>query len=123
MDQNFTQELATWVLGIFTTLFGGLNIFQWFTLRSLKRIKTAEADKAEIQNLKDVIETIQSSMKSEIDRLRARVEEAEKRADEAEKRADEAEKRASENVHKYLSLCQKHDDLRKEFEDYKLAHK
>lgn len=111
-----TEQIIIWVLGVLSTLFGGLNIFQWITLRSYKRIKSAEADKAEIQNLKDVIETIQGSMQSEIERLRKRVEEA-------EKRAGEAEKRASDNADKYFALYQKYDTLREEFEAYKRNHK
>ena len=90
--------ILTWVLGILTTLFGGLNIFQWITLRSYKRVKAAEADRMEIDNLRSVID----SMQAEIGRLRTRL--------------DEAEKRAYENSNKYYALQQ-------EFEQYKLNHK
>ena len=93
-----TEQIITWVLGILTTLFGGLNIFQWITLRSYKRVKAAEADRQEIENLRLVID----SMQAEIGRL--------------QKRLDEAEKRAYENSNKYYSLQQ-------EFEQYKLNHK
>ena len=90
--------VLTWILGILTTLFGGLNIFQWITLRSYKRVKAAEADRMEIDNLRSVID----SMQAEIGRLRTRL--------------DEAEKRAYENSNKYYALQQ-------EFEQYKLNHK
>ena len=117
------EQVLTWILGFLTTLFGGLNIFQWITLKSYKRVKAAEADKMEISNLKDTIETIQNSMQAEIDRLQARVEKAEERADKAEERAEKAEQRAAENASKYLSLFEKHDALRTEFELYKSKHK
>lgn len=118
-----TEQIIIWALGIASTLFGGLNIFQWLTLKSYKRIKAAEADKSEIQNLRDTIETIQTSMQAEIDRLQSRVDKAEQRADKAEERAEKAEQRAAENASKYLSLFEKHDALRTEFENYKSTHK
>ena len=90
--------VLTWILGILTTLFGGLNIFQWITLRSYKRVKAAEADRMEIDNLRSVID----SMQAEIGRLRTRL--------------DEAEKRAYENSNRYYALQQ-------EFENYKQTHK
>ena len=93
-----TEQIITWALGIIATLFGGLNIFQWITLRSYKRVKAAEADRQEIENLQLVI----NSMQAEIGRLRERL--------------DEAEKRAYENSNRYYSLQQ-------EFENYKLNHK
>ena len=62
-----TEQIVTWILGIIATLFGGLNIFQWITLRSYKRVKAAEADRMEIENLRLVI----SSMQDEIKRLHA----------------------------------------------------
>ena len=92
------QQVLTWGLGILTTLFGGLNIFQWITLRSYKRVKAAEADRMEIENLQKVIE----SMQHEINRLRDRL--------------DVAEKRAQDNTDKYFAL-------QEEFEQYKLTHK
>lgn len=91
-------QILTWILGLMTTLFGGLNIFQWLTLRSYKRVKAAEADKSEIDVLRSIIE----GMQAEIGRLQTRL--------------DEAEKRAYENSNKYYSLQQ-------EFEQYKLTHK
>lgn len=118
-----TEQIITWVLGAIATLFGGLNIFQWITLKSYKRLKAAEADRSEIENLKTTIETIQNSMQAEIDRLQQRVEKAEERADKAEERAEKAEQRASENASKYLTLFEKHDALRTEFEKYKQEHK
>ena len=92
------DQVLTWILGILTTLFGGLNIFQWITLRSYKRIKAAEADKLEIENLRLVIQT----MKEEIARLQERVE--------------KAEQRAQDNYDNYTELQQ-------EFELYKSKHK
>ena len=62
-----TEQIVTWILGIIATLFGGLNVFQWITLRSYKRVKAAEADRMEIENLRLVI----SSMQDEIKRLHA----------------------------------------------------
>ena len=117
------QVILNWVLGVLSAVLGGANIFQWITLRSYKRVKAAEADKMEISNLKDTIETIQNSMQAEINRLQARVEKAEARADKAEDRAEKAEQRAAENASKYLSLFEKHDALRTEFETYKSTHK
>ena len=118
-----TDQIFIWILGIASTLFGGLNIFQWLTLKSYKRLKEAEADKTEISNLRETVETIQNAMQSEIDRLQKRVEKAEERADRAEERAQQAEQRAAENANKYLSLFEKHDALRTEFETYKQNHK
>ena len=60
-----TATIINWALGIVATLFGGLNIFQWITLKSYKRVKEAEADRMEIENLRLVMQ----SMKEEIDRL------------------------------------------------------
>lgn len=92
------EQIVTVILSILTTLFGGLNIFQWLTLRSYKRVKAAEADKSEIDALRSIID----GMQAEIGRLQLRL--------------DEAEKRAYENSNKYYSLQQ-------EFEQYKLTHK
>lgn len=99
------QEILTWALGILTTLFGGLNIFQWITLRSYKRVKAAEADKAEIEALRSVIE----GMQSEIGRLQQRVE--------------DADRRAMENSNKYNALYEQYYVLKDEFEKYKINHK
>ena len=93
---NMTEQIVIWVLGILSTLFGGLNIFQWLTLKSYKRVKRAEADRME--NLRLVIETMQS----EIGRLQLRVQ--------------EAERVAIENSNRYQSL-------QEEFEQYKINHK
>lgn len=93
-----SETVLTWILGILSTLFGGLNIFQWFTLQSYKRMRAAEADKSEIDALRSIID----GMQAEIGRLQTRL--------------DEAEKRAYENSNKYYTLQQ-------EFENYKLTHK
>lgn len=93
-----TEQIVIWALGILSALFGGLNIFQWLTLKSYKRVKKAEADRMEIENLRLVIDT----MRSEIGRLETRVQ--------------EAERVALENSNKYKSLQQ-------EFEQYKQNHK
>ena len=74
------QEIVITLLGILTTLFGGLNIFQWITLRSYKRVKAAEADKSEIDALRSIID----GMQAEIGRLQTRLDEAEKRASKAQ---------------------------------------
>ena len=90
--------ILTWLLGILTTLFGGLNIFQWITLRSYKRIKNYEADRAQIENLRLVI----SQLQGEVSRLEDRVKRAEENAD--------------ENYKRYTSL-------QEEFDNYKKNHK
>lgn len=92
------ETVLTWVFGILTTLFGGLNIFQWITLKSYKRVKAAEADRMDIENLQKII----NGMQAEIGRLQQRL--------------DEAEKRAYENSNRYYALQQ-------EFENYKQMHK
>lgn len=92
------ETVLTWVFGILTTLFGSLNIFQWITLRSYKRVKAAEADRMDIENLQKII----NGMQAEIGRLQQRL--------------DEAEKRAYENSNRYYALQQ-------EFENYKQTHK
>ena len=90
--------ILTWLLGILTTLFGGLNIFQWITLQSYKRIKNYEADRAQIENMRLVI----SQLQGEVLRLEERVKRAEDNAD--------------ENYKRYTSL-------QEEFEVYKSKHK
>lgn len=90
--------ILTWLLGILTTLFGGLNIFQWITLRSYKRIKNYEADRAQIENLRLVI----SQLQGEVSRLEDRVKRAEENAD--------------ENYKRYTTL-------QEEFDNYKKNHK
>lgn len=57
-----TATIINWALGIVATLFGGLNIFQWITLKSYKRVKEAEADRMEIENLRLVIQTMQGEI-------------------------------------------------------------
>jgi hypothetical protein len=99
------QELLTWVLGIIATLLGGVNILQWITLRSYKRLKSAEADKSEIEALRSIIDTMQA----EIGRLNQRVE--------------DADRRAMENSNKYLKLYEDYSVLKGEFEQYKVSHK
>lgn len=93
-----SEQVITWILGAFATLFGGLNIFQWITLRSYKRVKAAEADRQEIENLR----IIMSSMQGEIQRLQDRL--------------SRAEENANENYKRYVAL-------QNEFEKYKQNHK
>ncbi len=93
-----TEQIIIWALGILSTLFGGLNIFQWITLRSYKRLKNAEADRQEIDNLKTIINTLAE-------------------------RVTDAENRAAENARKYDALWEKYDKLRDEFEQYKIDHR
>ena len=90
---------------IFATLFGGLNIFQWLTLRSYKRLKAAEASASEIENLRTTIQLNQS----EINRL--------------EQRLNAAETREIAMQNRYEELFNKYSSLRDEFETYKLTHK
>lgn len=110
------ETVLTWVFGILTTLFGGLNVFQWITLRSYKRVKAAEADKADIDNLRAIIETMRQTHEAEMARL--------------ERRVQDAENRAITNANKYDDLRDKYDELRdkymaieNEFESYKQTHK
>lgn len=63
--------VLSWLFGIISTLLGGLNIFQWITLKSYKRVKEAEADRMEIENLRLVIQTMQG----EIQRLHKQYDE------------------------------------------------
>ena len=100
-----TEQIVIWILGVISTLFGGLNIFQWITLRSYKRLKNAEAYQAEINSLRTIIETNQS----EIKRLSERIE--------------EYDRRDTENTRRYDELYSKYDALRDEFEQYKIDHR
>lgn len=99
-----TEQIITWALGILATLFGGLNIFQWITLKSYKRLKAAEAETAEISSLSEIIKQNQA----EIGRLSQRLIDADRRATELE--------------NKYNALYDKYDKIRDEFEQYKLKH-
>ena len=99
------DQAVTWILGILTTLFGGLNIFQWITLNSYKRLKSAEAYQSEIEALRAIIE----ENRAEIGRLSQRLE--------------ACDRREIENNNRYDVLYQKYDALRDEFEEYKLKHK
>ena len=90
---------------IFATLFGGLNIFQWLTFRSYKRLKAAEADRSDIENLRTIIQENQA----EIGRLAQRIASADQRAI------------AQDN--RYSELERKYDALKTEFEEYKQTHK
>lgn len=100
-----TEQIIIWALGILSTLFGGLNIFQWITLNSYKRLKSAEAYQSEINSLRTIIETNQA----EIGRL--------------SKRLEAYDRREIENNSRYDELYRKYDQLRDEFEEYKSKHK
>lgn len=100
-----SEQVLTWILGILSTLFGGLNIFQWITLNSYKRLKSAEAYQSEINSLRSIIETNQA----EIGRLSQRLE--------------AYDRREIENNNRYDELYRKYDQLRDEFEEYKSKHK
>ena len=99
------QAILNFTLGVLTLLLGGLNIFQLLTFKAYKRQRNAEADKAEISSLSDIIKQNQA----EIGRLSERLTLADKRAVEQENR--------------YNSLYEKYDKMRDEFETYKLTHK
>lgn len=99
------SEILSWVLGILTTLLGGLNIFQLLTFRSYKRKANSEADQSEIKALRDIID----GMKEEIDRL--------------QKRVDDADSRAVRIGDKYNGLIEEYYKLKNEFEQYKISHK
>ena len=98
MQGDLLHMILEWVFGIATALLGGLNIFQWITLKSYKRVKEAEADSKDIENLRLIIQTMQE----QIDRLKERVE--------------DAEQRAQDNHDRYIAL-------QDEFDKYKAMHK
>ena len=98
-------DWSTIILGIITTLSGGLNIFQLLTFKAYKRQRNAEADKAEIESLSEIIKQNQA----EIGRLSQRLIDSDRRATELE--------------NKYNTLFDKYDKMRDEFENYKLTHK
>ena len=97
--------ILNWVLGIVTTLLGGLNIFQLLTFNAYKRQRNAEADQEEIKSLSEIIRQNQA----EIGRLSERL--------------TIADQRAMEQENKYNLLYDKYDKLRDEFEMYKSIHK
>lgn len=99
--------MSTWeiILAIVTLLLGGANIFQMLTFRAYKRQRNAEADRAEIDSLSEIIKQNQA----EIGRLSQRLL--------------LADKRAMEQEIKYNTLYEKYDRMRDEFEEYKLKHK
>ena len=51
-----------WILGIVSALLGGLNIFQLLTFRAYKRQRNAEADRAEIDSLSEIIKQNQAEI-------------------------------------------------------------
>ena len=99
--------MSTWeiILAIATLLLGGTNIFQMLTFRAYKRQRNAEADRAEIDSLSEIIKQNQA----EIGRLSQRLIDADRRTTEIE--------------NKYNALYDKYDRIRDEFETYKLNHK
>lgn len=99
--------MSTWeiILAIATLLLGGTNIFQMLTFRAYKRQRNAEADRAEIDSLSEIIKQNQA----EIGRLSQRLL--------------LADQRAMEQESKYNTLYEKYDRMRDEFEEYKLKHK
>lgn len=73
------------ILTFLTTLFGAGNVWQFFTLRSLRRVKTAEADQASIDTLNKVIaswEKNYDSLQNRYDRLNEKYEQAIAKIDE-----------------------------------------
>ena len=99
------QAILNFVLAVATLLLGGLNIFQLLTFKAYKRQRNAEADKAEIESLSEIIKQNQA----EIGRLSQRLIDSDRRATELE--------------NKYNTLFDKYDKMRDEFESYKLTHK
>lgn len=97
--------ILNFVLAVLTLLFGGLNIFQLLTFRAYKRQRNAEADRAEIESLSEIIKQNQA----EIGRLSQRLIDADRRATELE--------------NKYNTLYDKYDKIRDEFENYKSNYK
>ena len=98
-------DWGTIILSVITTFSGGLNVFQLLTFRAYKRQRNAEADRAEIDSLSEIIKQNQV----EIGRLSQRLIDSDKRATELE--------------NKYNTLFDKYDKIRDEFENYKLNHK
>ena len=99
------QAILNFGLAVATLLLGGLNIFQLLTFKAYKRQRNAEADKAEIESLSEIIKQNQA----EIGRLSQRLIDSDRRATELE--------------NKYNTLFDKYDKMRDEFESYKLTHK
>lgn len=99
------QAILNFGLAVATLLLGGLNIFQLLTFKAYKRQRNAEADKAEIESLSEIIKQNQA----EIGRLSQRLIDSDRRATELE--------------NKYNTLFDKYDKMRDEFENYKLTHK
>ena len=100
-----TEQILIWALGVVATILGGLNIMQLLTFRAYKRQRNAEADKAEIESLSEIIRQNQA----EIGRLSERL--------------TLADQRAMEQENKYNALYDKFYKMRDEFEVYKLNHK
>lgn len=99
------QAIISLILGVATLLLGGLNIFQLLTFRAYKRKQNAEADKSEIEALRNIID----ANTAELGRLQQRIE--------------TEERRALEQENKYNRLYDQYITLREEFNDYKLTHK
>lgn len=60
------------ILAIITALLGAGNVWQFFTLRSMKRKSSAEADQAQIESLNKIIETYSTeytSLQTRYDKL------------------------------------------------------
>lgn len=100
-----TTQIVTWLLGLLATVLGGLNIMQLLTFRAYKRQRNAEADRAEIESLSEIIKQNQA----EIGRLSQRLIDSDRRTMELEG--------------KYNTLYDRYDKIRDEFETYKLNHK
>ena len=103
--ESLTTQIILWALGIIATLSGGLNVMQLITFRAYKRKNNAEADNAEIDALRKIID----QNTAELGRLQQRVE--------------NADRRALEQDGRYNELYDKYNALREEFLDYKLTHK
>lgn len=99
------EQIVIWALGVLATVLGGLNIMQLLTFRAYKRQRNAEADRAEIESLSEIIRQNQA----EIGRLSQRLIDSDRRATELE--------------NKYNALFDKYDKMRDEFEMYKSNHK
>ena len=99
------MEIIVWILGVLSTILGGLNIMQLLTFKSYKRKAGAEAYQSEINALRSIIETNQA----EIGRLSQRIA--------------LSDKRAIEQDNRYNELSQRYYELKQEFESYKLNNK
>jgi len=91
------------ILSIITTLFGAGNIWQFTTLRSMKRKSSAEADQAQIETLNVII----SSLSKNYDTLQDRYDKLQDKYDKLIEKFDEQQKQLLELKSKMDSKSKK----------------